>query len=70
MRVIEFCGTPGCGKTTLCDQLLDELKAKGFTANNYNELKGSISKGFFHYLFKKRFFGSFMRLMTVMGAPN
>ena len=70
MRIIEFCGTPGCGKTTLCDQLLDELKAKGFTANNYNELKGSISKGFFRYLFKKGFFGSFMRLMTVMGFPN
>ena len=70
MRVIEFCGTPGCGKTTLCDQLLDELKAKGFTANNYNELKGSVSKAFFHYLFKKGFFGSCMRLMFVMGFPN
>ena len=70
MRVIEFCGTPGCGKTTLCDLLTDELKAKGFTANNYNELKGSVSKAFFRYLFKKGFIGSCMRLMFVMGFPN
>ena len=70
MRVLEFCGTPGCGKTTLSNQLQSELIAKGYDAKNYNELKGSKVKELFHFMFKKGFISTCCNLMTVMGMVN
>lgn len=29
MKIIEFCGTPGCGKSTLCDMLEERLRSEG-----------------------------------------
>lgn len=34
MILIEFCGTPGCGKTTLCDAVEEELLEKGYKVRN------------------------------------
>lgn len=39
MLIIEFCGTPGCGKTTLCDAVEQELQASGYPVKNLQKRK-------------------------------
>lgn len=34
MIIIEFCGTPGCGKTTICDRVEEELLQQGIQVRN------------------------------------
>lgn len=34
MLLIEFCGTPGCGKTTICDRIEEELQQQGIQVRN------------------------------------
>lgn len=34
MVIIEFCGTPGCGKTTVCDRIEEELQQQGIRVQN------------------------------------
>lgn len=34
MILIEFCGTPGCGKTTICDRIEEELQQLGIPVRN------------------------------------
>lgn len=70
MRVIEFCGTPGCGKTTLCKELIKEFKNKGFAAFDYNELKTGKFKAVCHYFFKKGFLGTAFKLFFYNGFIN
>lgn len=37
--IVEFCGNPGCGKTTVCRGLLQKLRERGIAAFDYNERK-------------------------------
>ena len=39
MLIVEFCGTPGCGKTTLCDEVEAELRAMGYKVKNLQKPK-------------------------------
>lgn len=39
MKIIELCGNPGCGKTTLCGLLADRLREQGLRVFQYNEVK-------------------------------
>lgn len=34
MVIIEFCGTPGSGKTTICDRIEEELQQRGICVRN------------------------------------
>ncbi len=34
MVIIEFCGTPGSGKTTICDRIEEELQQQGIRVRN------------------------------------
>lgn len=34
MVIVEFCGTPGCGKTTICDLIEEELQQQGIRVRN------------------------------------
>lgn len=34
MVIIEFSGTPGCGKTTICDRIEEELQQQGLRVRN------------------------------------
>lgn len=51
MYIIEFCGAPGAGKSTLCLSLEDELAKKGYTVKGlemperkYNRIKRGLYK--------------------------
>ena len=39
MKILEFCGNPGCGKSTVGALLLEELLKDGSTAFDYNQIK-------------------------------
>lgn len=39
MILIEFCGTPGCGKTTVCDEVEQELLGLGYSVKNLQKRK-------------------------------
>lgn len=39
MKVIEFCGNPGCGKTTIANDLVSELLKNDYKAFAYNQIK-------------------------------
>ena len=57
MKIIEFCGNPGSGKTVLCKQVLERLRSEGKNAYDYNELKEknifrNVRFIFFHRVFK------------------
>lgn len=39
MLIVEFCGTPGCGKTTLCDEVEKNLREQGFFVQNLQKRK-------------------------------
>ena len=39
MTIVEFCGNPGCGKSTVCRLLLRKLRERGIAAFDYNERK-------------------------------
>lgn len=41
--IIEFCGTPGCGKTTVAHALQEKLIAQGYTVVNIHEKERSAS---------------------------
>lgn len=43
MLIVEFCGTPGCGKTTLCDEVEVELRALGYRVKNYQKPKQRVT---------------------------
>ena len=38
MIIVEFCGTPGCGKSTLCAMLKRELLTRGYSVENLQEV--------------------------------
>ena len=37
MTIIEFCGTPGCGKTTICNQIEGVLLQQGYNVVNLHK---------------------------------
>jgi len=37
MLIVEFYGPPGCGKTTLCDEVEKELRASGYRVKNFQK---------------------------------
>ena len=39
MMIVEFCGNPGCGKSTVCRHTLELLRERGIAAFDYNERK-------------------------------
>ena len=39
MKIIEFCGCPGCGKSTVCDALEKELTQAGYRVINLQKRK-------------------------------
>ena len=39
MMIVEFCGNPGCGKSTVCRLVLQKLRDRGLAACDYNERK-------------------------------
>ncbi len=39
MMIVEFCGNPGCGKSTVCRLVLEKLRERGIAAFDYNERK-------------------------------
>lgn len=43
MLIVEFCGTPGCGKTTLCDEIEQELQLLGYKVKNLQKRKYPVS---------------------------
>ena len=50
MRVIEFCGSPGCGKSTVCGMVLRDLRDRGIAAFDYNERKERSALGNLRWL--------------------
>lgn len=51
MKIIEFCGNPGCGKTTISNALLINLKNHNFKTVNYNQIKEKSKLKLLKYFF-------------------
>ncbi len=51
MKVIELCGNPGCGKTTIGKEVLNCLRKQGYNAYDYNEIKEKKSLKNIRYLY-------------------
>jgi len=52
MKVVEFNGPPGCGKTTICNKLISEAKVKNFSVGCLQDVVFRNQKSrFSNYLF-------------------
>ena len=52
MKIIEFCGLPGCGKTTICERLIENFKVCSSNTNVY--CRKDV------YFFKRRIWDSYL----------
>ena len=65
MKIIEFCGNPGSGKSTVCTELLKQLTELGFQAYDYNDLKQPKYYKNIKYLLQKDCRNTFRELLAL-----
>lgn len=59
MKIVELCGNPGCGKTTISKQLVSELMEKQYKVFDYNDIKPK------KYIYNIKYIRSFKSIRAI-----